>query len=73
MKAKAATGEVRMSAYLLGAMPFLIIGALVLMSPQYMQLLITDRRGNYILLAAAGSLLLGFGTMSRMMKSVTRV
>ena len=73
LKAKAATGEVRMSAYILGAMPFLIIGALVLMSPQYMQPLITDRRGNYILLAAAGSLLLGFGTMSRMMKSVTRV
>lgn len=73
LKAKAATGEVRMSAYILGAMPFLIIGALVLMSPQYMQPLITDRRGNYILLAAAGSLLLGFGTMGRMMKSVTRV
>lgn len=73
LKAKAATGEVRMSAYILGAMPFLIIGALVLMSPQYMQPLITDRRGNYILMAAAGSLLLGFGTMHRMMRSVTRV
>lgn len=73
LKAKAATGEVRMSAYILGAMPFLIIGALVLMSPQYMQPLITDRRGNYILIAAAGSLLLGFGTMRRMMRGVTRV
>ena len=42
MKAKAVTGEVRMSAYVLGSMPFFIIGGLLVMTPDYLQPLIAE-------------------------------
>ena len=73
LKAKAATGEVRMSAYVLGAIPFLVIGGLLAMTPDYLQPLIADRRGNMIIAMAVGSLLIGFWMMRRMMRSVTTV
>lgn len=73
LKARAVTGEVRMSAYVLGAMPFLVIGALLVVSPGYMRPLFTDSRGNVILGMAATSLIVGFGTIRQMMRSVTNV
>jgi tight adherence protein B len=73
MKAKAVTGEVRMSAYVLGSMPFFIIGGLLVMTPDYLQPLIADARGHIIIAMAVGSLLTGFGIIRRMMSSVTNV
>ena len=73
LKARATTGEVRMSAYVLGAIPFLVIGGLLLMTPDYLQPLISDSRGNVIIAAAVGSLVIGFVTIGRMMRSVTTV
>ncbi len=73
LKAKAVTGEVRMSAFILGAIPLLVIGALLVMSPDYMAPLMNDPRGNMILVMAVGSLLLGFGTIRQMLRSVTEV
>jgi len=73
LKAKAATGEVRMSAYVLGAIPFLVIGGLLAMTPDYLQPLIADHRGNVIIASAVGSLLIGFWMMRHMMRSVTTV
>jgi tight adherence protein B len=70
-KAKATTGEVRMSAYVLGAIPFLVIGALLVTTPNYLRPLITDRRGNIIIVMAVLSLAAGFGTIRQMMRSVT--
>jgi tight adherence protein B len=73
LKAKATTGEVRMSAYVLSAIPFLVIGGLFIMTPDYLAPLISDPRGNVIVAMAVGSLLLGFGMIRRMMRSVTQV
>jgi len=72
LKAKASTGEVRMSAYVLGAIPFLVIGGLLIMTPDYLRPLIVDPHGRIIIAVAVVSLLLGFGTIRHMMRSVTR-
>jgi tight adherence protein B len=71
LKAKASTGEVRMSAYVLGAIPFLVIGGLVVMTPDYLQPLLVDPRGRVIIAIAVGFLVLGFGTIRQLMHSVT--
>lgn len=72
LKAKATTGEVRVSAYVLGALPFVVIAGLLIMSPAYLIPLIDDPRGNAIVGAAIILLLMGFGTMRQMMRSATR-
>jgi tight adherence protein B len=71
LKAKATTGEVRMSAYVLGAIPLLIVGGLFVITPDYLRPLFSDPRGRIILAIAAGSMLIGFGTIRQMMRSVT--
>ncbi len=48
LKAKAATAEVRASAYVLGSVPFFITGTLRLFSPAFLDPLLTDKRGNVI-------------------------
>lgn len=48
LKAHAATSDVRISAYILGAIPFLIAGAIALITPEYMLPLIYDPRGNVV-------------------------
>jgi tight adherence protein B len=73
LKARAVTGEVRMSAYVLGAIPFLVIGGLLIASPGYLQPLISDRRGNIIIGLAVVSLFVGFATIRQMMRSVSHV
>lgn len=73
LKAKSATAEVRMSTYILAAIPFLVIGGLAVLSPAYLSPLVNDPRGNVILGAAIGMLGLGFLTMRQMMRSATRV
>ncbi len=71
LKAAAATAEVRMSAYVLGALPIITLGALLLFRPEYVAPLFHDRRGNYILAAAAILLVLAFMTMRGMVRRVT--
>ncbi len=73
MKARAVTAEVRASAYVLSAIPFLIIGGLLALNPQYLAPLIDDPRGNIIIGAAAGLLMAAFLTMRQMMHSVTKI
>lgn len=73
LKAKAATAEVRMSAYILAAIPFLVVSALTLMEPRYLTPLFTDPRGNVILVAAILFLVLAGWTMRSMIRSGTRV
>jgi tight adherence protein B len=73
MKAKAVTAEARMSSYVLAAIPFVIVGALAIIDPAYLAPLITDPRGNFILLMAAGSLFTGFFIMYSLMRGVTKV
>lgn len=72
LKAKSTTGEVRISAYVLGALPFVVIIGLLILSPAYLAPLINDPRGNAIIGAAIVLLLMGFATMRQMMRSATR-
>jgi tight adherence protein B len=74
LKARATTGEVRMSAYVLGAIPFLVIGGLLLMTPDYLQPLISRTRAATSSLPWPwAALVIGFVTIGRMMRSVTTV
>ncbi len=70
LKGQATTGEERVSAYILGGLPFLVTAVLLLLNPSYLAPLITDPRGNIIVGLALAALLLGFATMNRMMRSM---
>jgi tight adherence protein B len=71
LKARAATGEIRITAYTLGAIPILTTGALLVVQPHYLTPLFADPRGHLILGLAGTLLLLTFLTMRKMMRSVT--
>ena len=71
LKAKAVSAEVRSSAYILSALPFLVVAALVVTAPDYLKPLVSDRRGTWILGIAVGNLLAGLFVMRRMMHSVS--
>ena len=68
MKIKAMSSEARASAVIIGALPFIVIIAVSVMSPAYMSLLYTDHRGNIAAAIAAGMLFFGMWVMGRMTK-----
>lgn len=68
LKIKAITSEARMSAYIVGALPFFVIAALSLTSPGYLAPLADDVRGNIAAGCAALSFLSGMGIMIKMAK-----
>ncbi len=70
LKAYAATSEVRFTAYVLGALPFIVIAAMLAAAPNYLLPLFTDKRGHLILAAGMCGLLLAFFVMRAMMKSI---
>jgi tight adherence protein B len=70
LKARAVTAEVRLSAYILGALPFFTIGALLVISPGYLTPLFTDPRGKAVLAAAIGGLSLSAFVMRRMLRGI---
>lgn len=70
MKARAATAEVRFSAYVLSALPFVTIAALLVVSPGYLTPLFHDSRGHAILAGGLAGLLLSGYVMRHMMRSV---
>ena len=73
LKAVAATAEVRVSAYVIGGIPIIVIGLLFLLKPDYVAPLFYDPRGKYILGTAVCFLGAGFLTMQRMMRRVGTV
>lgn len=73
LKASAVTAEVRMTAYILAAIPIVIVLGLLVVNPNYLSPLIHDPRGNMIVAAAISSLSLGFLTMRRMMRHAIRM
>jgi tight adherence protein B len=73
MKAKSTTAEVRVSAMVLGSLPFVVITGLLLTSPAYLAPLITDPRGNVIIGMAIVFLGLGFFTMRALMRRAVRL
>ncbi len=73
LKALAATAEVRMSAWVLGAIPFVVVGALAVINPGYLDPMISDPRGNVLLGIAVLCLTLGAVSMHWLVRSGTRV
>jgi tight adherence protein B len=71
LKAKAASGEIRMTAYTLGAMPVFTTVLLLISRPGYLVPLWTDPRGHIILGTAGGLLSLAYLSMRTMMRSVS--
>jgi len=66
MKIRAMSSEARASAYIIGALPFVVIGAVGIISPDYMTPLWTDHRGNICAGVAAGMMTFGLWIMRRM-------
>lgn len=69
LKATAATAEVRLSAIVLASIPFVTIGALMLISPGYLAPMISDPRGNVMIGLAVASLVLGALSMRWLVRS----
>jgi tight adherence protein B len=68
LKIRAMSSEARASAYIIGALPFIMFGLLIWMNPEYAMMLIKDSRGQIMLGAAITSLLGGILVMIKMAK-----
>lgn len=66
MKIKAMAAEAKASAMIVGSLPFVVLSALMVISPDYLRPLFDDPRGKIALAGAAFSLLLGIGIMFKM-------
>jgi tight adherence protein B len=66
LKIKAISSEAKASALIIGALPFLMLGLLMMMSPDYVMPLFTDPRGHMMLGAGLTSISLGAFVMWRM-------
>jgi tight adherence protein B len=66
LKISALSSEARASAYIVGALPFLVFAILMFFSPTYLAPLFEDARGNKALIAAGASLSIGAFIMKRM-------
>ena len=60
-KIKALSAEAKASAYIIGSLPFLVMGAVKMASPEYLDPLFTTKTGNFILIGAG--LWMGMGIM----------
>jgi tight adherence protein B len=67
-RAHALASEARMSIYVLTGLPMLVGAALTVIRPTYISVLLTDPIGNKILISAALSLSMGWGTMQFIVK-----
>lgn len=66
LKIKAISSEAKASAFIIGALPFLMLGLLLMMSPDYVMPLFTDPRGHIMLAAGLTSIGVGAFVMWRM-------
>lgn len=66
LKIKAISSEAKASAMIIGLLPFMMMGLLSMMSPDYVLPLFTDPRGHMMLGAGLGSIGLGAFVMWRM-------
>jgi len=73
LKVRATIAEVRISAIVLGAIPFVVAGALLMAAPAYLLPLFNDRRGNIILGLALFCLLAAALIMRAMIRNVELV
>jgi len=67
---KALTSEARLSAYILGALPFVLIGLLMLLNREYLVELVDTSRGQLMLAGALVMEVLGFLVMKRIVDAI---
>jgi tight adherence protein B len=67
---RAMTGETRVTAWVLGAMPTMIAGFMVYSSPSYIGTMWYDPSGRTVLMVAGGFQALGVLILWRMIKSI---
>jgi tight adherence protein B len=67
-KIKALSSEAKASAMIIGSLPFLVMGAVKLSSPTYLDPLFLTKTGNFILLGAGLWMALGVYVMRKMMR-----
>jgi tight adherence protein B len=67
-KVAAISSEAKVSAIIIGAMPFLVTAALVYVNPEYIMVLFTTTVGNYLVAAAGALMLIGVIIMRQMIK-----
>ena len=65
-KIKSMSSEAKASAYIIGALPFFVTGAVYLTSPDYISLLFTTLAGNVILAVSGFWMLIGILSMRKM-------
>jgi len=66
LKIKAMSSEARASSYIIGALPFVVVLAVSVITPDYMLPLIDDPRGNVCAMVAIGMMVSGMWVMNRM-------
>lgn len=68
LKIKAMSSEARASAYIIGSLPFVMFGIIMLMSPDYALILFTDYRGMIMTGIGLATMLMGAFVMAKMVK-----
>ena len=68
LKIRALTSEARSSALIIGILPFLVIGALLIFNPDYILVLFQTDQGINLASAAAVSMVIGFLVMGKMVR-----
>ncbi len=67
-KIQSYSSEAKASAMIIGSLPFIVGGLLSLVSPEYVALLFTETKGNYMLAGGGLWMLFGIGVMSKMIR-----
>lgn len=68
LKVKALSAEARVGAYILGALPFGVFGAMNAVNPGYPDILLSDPRGHVLLMLGAAMLTVGFATIVKLIR-----
>jgi tight adherence protein B len=68
LKIKALSAEARASAYIIGALPFVMLGVLYFMNPAYIGQLFTTTTGHFMLAGGLLSELVGAAVMVKMVR-----
>jgi len=68
LKIKALSSEAKASAYIIGSLPFIMFGLILMMNYDYGSQLLTDTRGNYMIAAGLMSYAIGISIMRKMVR-----
>lgn len=68
LKIKAMSSEARASAYIIGSLPFVVFGVLMLLNPKYVMTLFTDPRGMIVIGIGLTMMVFGALVMAKMVR-----